>query len=381
MKKQINIGWVSDSHLGYSQYSSHLRRRDMVFGLHNAVTGMLACKVDAIIHTGDLFNSSRPSAEDIRALQELHNLLISHNTFCYCITGNHDWVGNPAWLDVLVPDARGGCVRIDDAPRVSVGGINIRGYASMSRTALMSRFETDDLENIHILMLHQPVQDFIGFPAANALSMADIPNKFPVVALGDIHIHDLRTKLTDDGRQCVYGYPGSTELCSASEDPIKKWAELKFEDGKIKQWVAHEFPTRPVRQYEITDEATLGAALLTMEILAGEVKAKTIDTPLVFVAFPTTMPEVMDRVRQALAGIDALIIPQPKYVPVKPLVQDIATSKVGPEMTVVDLLQLQMKPSETLYDIIMQLLNPDIDSKQALSAFIEKRLQPKVENE
>ena len=72
--KKINIGWVSDSHCDYQQFGSPMRRRDFAFGLYTAVKSMIAAKVSAIIHTGDLFNSSRPSAEAVRALQELGTL-------------------------------------------------------------------------------------------------------------------------------------------------------------------------------------------------------------------------------------------------------------------------------------------------------------------
>ena len=100
---------------------------------------------------------------------------------------------------MLIPNPIGGFKLIDDAPRVSVDGINIKGYASMSRTALLERFTQDDLSNIHILMLHMPVVDFFGFAGSNAVSMADIPNTFPVIALGDLHMHDLRTRTNQDG--------------------------------------------------------------------------------------------------------------------------------------------------------------------------------------
>ena len=375
--KKINIGWVSDSHCDYQQFGSPMRRRDFAFGLYTAVKSMIAAKVSAIIHTGDLFNSSRPSAEAVRALQELHRFLIDHKTFMYVNSGNHDW-SETSWIEAVEPSGVGGLKCVDNA-KVRVGDVVIFGYPSMSKNDLIGRLAGDNLKDVTVLMLHQMVKDFVGYPTATAIAMDEIPAIFPVIAIGDLHIHDLRTRTNEDGSTGLYGYPGSTELCSSTEDPVKRWVELKFEDGKLVNHQAHVFPTRPVVKYEIANAGDLEACVTAAQNLTIEVKAGKLVTPLVYVDFDTTIENVMTRMRQAMTGCDALIIPVPRHVP------GVATARAATpapevELSIQDILQLQMPVSDAMFQITSQMWNPDVDPKMALSAFIEQRLKPVTTN-
>ena len=379
-KVKTSIGLIADSHLGYMQYSSPTRLRDFANGLFNAVKSMVESGVRAIVHAGDLFNASRPAADDVAALKEIHTYLIEHKIFCYTVTGNHDFSGDTSWLEIVGASDAGGFALLDRT-KVSVDGVIIKGYPSLGKKELIACLNTDDNADVSILVLHQPVLDFIGFPSHTAIAMDEIPARFPVIAIGDLHIHDLRTRTNEDGSTGMYGYPGSTELCSTTEDPIKRWVELKFEGEVLADYQAHVFPTRPVEHYMIMNAGELDLAVDQAHTKATEIKSAQLVTPMFFIEFDTQVENVMPRIQQALSGVDALIIPIPRHVPVQGAAAKLAPRGAEVELSIHDILRLQLPASDALFQIAEQMINPDVDSKMALSAYIEQRLKPVIQNE
>jgi DNA repair exonuclease SbcCD nuclease subunit len=369
---KIKLGWVSDSHLGYSQYGSSKRRRDFALGLKNAVDDMLNNKVNAIIHTGDMFNSNRPSAEDVRDLQHIHNLLIAKGTFLYTIDGNHDHT-NPPWPEVLIPNSRGGIVLISTYPKVVIGDLVLRGYSSMSKEALLSRFQEDDMSGIDVLLLHQPIKEFCGFPSPNALAIDDVPDIFELTAVGDIHVMDIRQRPSGGW----IGYPGSTEMCSSSECPDKYWIELNFGDRKLVSYDPHKIRTRPVLHWLVNTEAELTAKLDEFDRLETELKKTDPREPMLYVKFPTSLSDVIARVRQKLDPDKYIVVLQPIYLNPESatgVINPLAVQAEDKDISVQDLLNAKVPTEDGLYQIASQMLNPDIDAGKALKEFVEARL-------
>jgi DNA repair exonuclease SbcCD nuclease subunit len=368
---KIIIGWCSDSHLDYNQYGKPQRRKDFSYSLMRTVDDMIEQGVDAIIHTGDIYNSNRPSSEAVQDIQHLHHLLVAKGKFFYLIRGDHDWC-NPPWTDILIPNQRGGIVLIDAYPRIKVGDVTIKGYTKLSREALLKEFAEADLKDINILMLHQMVKEFIGFPSPTAISVDEIPDIFQLVAVGDIHIDDIRQRPMGGW----IGYPGSTEMCSSSEDPKKVWRKLTFVDRELQKIEAVPIHSRPVLQWDVKTDADLTKYLDEFDQL--EVVLKKVDPrePMIFVKFPTTMPGVLDRIKQKLDPEKYIIVPQPVYVESDSSGLPVPITDDGSEMTVQDILQLKVPKDDALFQIASQLLNPDIDAKVALNSFVEARLAP-----
>ena len=373
------IGWLSDTHLDYQQYGLKSRRLDFMTSFRlmledmvdHGVDAMDDNGVDAIIHTGDLFNSARPSAEAVKFLQQMHEYLDDKGVPCYCITGNHDMVPTAEqWVDLLTEPTGGGGFRRIDYARAPVNGIEIFGYPSMSRERLIQHFKEDDLSNVSVLMLHQSVKELIGFPSPSAISLEEIPDIFPVVALGDIHVTDLRKRPSGG----IIGYPGSTELNSVSESLDKHWVKLTFDGKELEGYEIMPGRSRPVLEWDVKCDEHLDAFLRDFLAQEAELQLKDARTPILLVKYPTSIAGVLDRVRQKLDPEKYIILSQPYFVESGVA----ATTIPGAEekdISVADLLQSQVPADDAIFSIASALLNPDGDAKSALNEYVEKRLQ------
>jgi DNA repair exonuclease SbcCD nuclease subunit len=366
---RIKLAIIADTHLDYSQWGHASRRKDFLYALSHTVDQMIAARVNAILHTGDLFNSNRPSSESVIGLQAIHERLIGAKTFMYVVPGNHDYTV-PSWLELLRPSDVGGIQQIDNGRCVTVGDVVIKGYESMSRDQLVQRFADADMKGVDCLALHMLVKEYIGYPPPNALSVQDIPNGFQLVALGDIHVHDIRT------RPCggYIGYPGSTELCSTSEADEKFWLEVDFEDRKIKQMTKRAIKSRPVWRWDIKTEADVTTLIDGVDAKLEALRKTEVRNPIVVVKFPTTLADVLPRIRAKLNPDNFIILEDPEFVEVK--VEGLTPeAQVVEDCTIDDVLRMLVPANDPLYGIASQLLNPDIDGKIAVNTYVEQRLK------
>lgn len=373
--KITTVGWLSDTHADQQMYNARNRKIDNLYAFKATLEDMVSQGVDFIVHTGDLFNSTRPSSESVQFVQGLHAWAGDKQLPILCITGNHDYCSNTQWLEVLATQPGGGGFQVIDNKTVDLGGLKVRGYPSMGRETLMKRFAEDTLEGVDILCLHQPVQDFVGFISGNMLNIADIPDKMHVL-LGDIHITDIRTRPSG----YIIGYPGSTELCSASESEDKCWIKLAFDNGKLEKWERMAGHNRPVLRWQIETDDDLTKLLEDFDAVAETLQQRDSRTPMIFVRYPSNLSGVMPRIRQKLHPDDYIIIPQPVAVLEN---GTLSTSSLDdePEVSILDLLQTQVPQSDGLYQVASQLLNPELDAKTALSSFVEERLKLAEVNE
>lgn len=358
---------MSDNHLDYTQYGKIDRRKDFYFALAATVDDMIAAGVDAIINTGDMFNSNRPSSESVINLQHTHEILIGYKKMMYMVSGNHDYTV-PPWTDILRPATAGGIRVVDNKGKFKIGPLTAVGYPTMARETLMQRFATDDLEGVDILMLHQLVKEFVGFPPVSALSIDDIPDKFQLVALGDVHVTDIRKRQSGNW----IGYPGSTELNSESESEHKWWLCITVsEDGKIEDIVKHPIRSRPVWRWNVKTEDDLTKLLDGVDQAVLKLRDKRM--PIVIFHFPTTMENAIERVRNKLDPNQFIILEKPEYVP--PAVETVKIQESQDDISVTDILKMCVPENAALFNIAAQLLNPDTDANFAMDQFVQQRLK------
>lgn len=94
----FNIAVAGDTHLGYEAYpytdssDINLRAKDGEKAYDAIVNGILnsETRIDAFLHTGDVFHKSHPSIRDIFIQQHYSRLLADHNIPQYIVGGNHD---------------------------------------------------------------------------------------------------------------------------------------------------------------------------------------------------------------------------------------------------------------------------------------------------
>jgi DNA repair exonuclease SbcCD nuclease subunit len=92
---------ISDTHLGKRQYGSDIRREDFANAFDQAVAVAIERDVDAVIHTGDLFDDPVPSLPTVMRAADALKPLEERGIPFYGIVGNHERKNDEQWLDLL----------------------------------------------------------------------------------------------------------------------------------------------------------------------------------------------------------------------------------------------------------------------------------------
>ena len=115
----VTLLHTADTHLGYRQYHRPEREADFREAFYEVIEAAIEENVDALVHAGDLFDSSRPGIEALSdALEGLKRLDEADIPFL-SIVGNHDGTRDRQWLDVF--SSLGLATRLDDE------GVTVRG--------------------------------------------------------------------------------------------------------------------------------------------------------------------------------------------------------------------------------------------------------------
>lgn len=379
--KEINVGWLSDTHVGYRQFGMVRRQQDFADAYYRAVQGMIEAKVDFIIHTGDMTQSSRPAPEDVMVLKAVEKLLQDNHKMMFAIRGQHDGLVGESWASVakFTQNAFGMAI-INAESDITMCGLKVVGIPHTSREVLLEKFKDPELKG-DILMLHQAVKEMIGFPAASALSLDELPyDRFQVIAIGDIHVAKFipHPKNAD----CWVGYAGSTELCSSTETSEKSWIELKFRDGKLYSFTRYPIATRPVIRLDLKTEDDITAGIQSIhQALLDNVDRHETRMPIVFVKYLNTLPKVQERIYGAFDPEQFVFQLEPVFVPATKAAKagEPDAPAVELEMTVEDVRRQMVPSNSTIYDISAAMLQPEVDASAALDVFIDNRLKAAAE--
>lgn len=370
----MKFGWISDSHLGYVQYGLDRRRLDFERAFESAVDAMLmGFDLKLIVHTGDLLNSNRPGPDAIECLRRVHRKLIENRARMVVISGNHDYT-DPPWPTLLEPDP--------DMLGITVQDHQVFTYESVRFFCLpyvpVERFKQLVWPAADILLCHQQIREFIGFESLNALSVTELPiQNYRAILVGDIHKTQIERYQNEGLEHAVpVGYIGSMELCSESEPSVKYWAEVDVGDDKGPiQITKYEIPTRLVVRVSLKKPEDLDPAVEMVRRAYEQAVEHLDDTrePIVFVEYPSTMTDVMDRFKKTfnpdqfiLRFKSRLVLGAPTSVPLPPQEQ---------ELTPVDILRSKLALRGDLLPVAEQLINKDVDANAAADQFIEARLR------
>lgn len=230
MDREIRILHTADTHLGYKQYHSEVRRKDFFEAFETVIKDAIDMQVDAVVHAGDLFDSRNPTLEDLLETINILSRLKAAGIPFFGIVGNHESKQSTQWLDLLQEMRL--AARLGKKPQL-VGDVAVFGIDSVPRSKIplfdYSGFEApaaSRLENFRtLLVMHQIVQPF---PYAE-WDCADVLEKFPVkvavILLGDYHKYE-KFKI---GETWVT-YPGSTERNSMSESEPRSYNIITLSD-------------------------------------------------------------------------------------------------------------------------------------------------------
>lgn len=223
----VRIAHFADTHLGYKQYNLDEREKDIYNALEEIGEKILEEHADIVIHSGDLFDSPRPTPQAYRAFKRFLTKLDGHARV-FAVLGDHDR-----------PKSRGVAphVLFDDQMQIlGVGGsaehqelrvdgkdVLVVGLSNLSRTYRpvlleeLKRLGSMSLEGkLSVLALHEGIEKFLPYEGAFELNLNEVPRNFDYVAMGHLHA---RIKAAMGKGELAY--PGASEIISRTE--ISGW--------------------------------------------------------------------------------------------------------------------------------------------------------------
>lgn len=210
----IRIVHTGDTHLGYRQYHSDVRRQDFFNAFSSVVDDAISMGVDAVVHAGDLFDSRNPTLDDILDAMGLFSRLKSAGIPLLAIVGNHESKQSTQWLDLY--SSLGLVIRLGTEP-YRLGELALYGIDSVPKTKIplfdYSIFEDKATDaKYNVLVMHQLVKPFSFGDWDIKEVIESIPFDVHAVLLGDNHKQEITTV-----NEAWVTYCGSTERNSSSE--------------------------------------------------------------------------------------------------------------------------------------------------------------------
>jgi DNA repair exonuclease SbcCD nuclease subunit len=214
----MQFAHIADTHLGYRQYGLTERENDFFEVFDQAIREIVQERPDFVIHSGDLFEYSRPPTRALLTVQKGILRLKEEKIPIYAIAGNHDVVMRKNALPPQILYKDFGLKLISPKkPFYLEGDVFIGGapYASRYHSKqLIERLQNIEKKSLdykkRILVLHQGIDRYM--PYEYEIKIGDVPQSFNYCAFG--HIHE---RVVDDFGEGKLAYPGSTEIWRSNE--------------------------------------------------------------------------------------------------------------------------------------------------------------------
>ena len=216
----MKFAHLADTHLGYRQYGLFEREKDFYEVFEKIIDKIIEENVDFVIHSGDLFETARPSPMALLTFQKGLLKLKGAGIPMYAIAGNHDAVMRKGSIPPQVIFKKMGLKVISNInPTYMHGDVFIAGlpfypasHGKILKTKLAELSEKATHHEKSILVLHQGIDKYFGYNYE--LEIGEIPDNFNYYALGHIHKY-----VNDKFGQGRLVYPGSSEIWKTSELP------------------------------------------------------------------------------------------------------------------------------------------------------------------
>ena len=226
----VRVAHLADTHLGLKQYHLDEREKDIYDALEEIGDKILDERVDIVIHSGDLFDSPRPTPQAYVTFKKFLERLDGKAQF-FAVLGDHDR-----------PKSKGLAPQVLFQNQVKLLGINgyaecqsinvndtevvIAGISNLSRT--YHDVLVEELKNLNslqlddkpsILVLHEGIDKFLPYEGAYELSLNELPRNFSYIAMGHVH-----ARIKASHGKGVLAYPGSSEIIR--KDEINGWQKV-----------------------------------------------------------------------------------------------------------------------------------------------------------
>lgn len=249
----MRILHVTDTHLGVDRWfrgapAGWRRGDDHVFALRAALAPAWQGKVDLVVHTGDLFDRSRPPARAVTAAVDLFSDL-GRIVPTVIMPGNHDRRGVRVHLGDLP-----GVEIIDVAARVRIAGLRLAMVPYLATAEAWAAAAAEACRGgVDLLLAHQafdgvrvPGFTFRVGTAPDTVGAAHLPPGVRHVLCG--HIHPRQVVPIGDA---VVVHPGSTERTAFTERAETKGAAIWELGGPAPTWRFVDGAARPM--HVVTD--------------------------------------------------------------------------------------------------------------------------------
>lgn len=268
----IKFMHISDSHLGASHSAFitnqnsgvNLKIEDLERAFDYCIDLAIKNKVDFIIHTGDLFHTSRPNFGVIINAMKILEKLEAHDIPFVVIAGNHDRtysITTKSPIDLLEYVKNIKPISNYDSVFLPCKGKTVKiigcAYQHKEPGSKINLF-VKELEEKHnseppadysILMIHQTLKNGSkgGFFLVEdePVDENDLPNNFDYIACGHVHLNQGKMHPLND--KLPIAYAGSTEKVSFGEiKEVKQgWFGILDKGCKLRSFV---IPTREIRE-------------------------------------------------------------------------------------------------------------------------------------
>jgi exonuclease SbcD len=219
---------ISDTHLGNRQYGSDSRREDFADAFKQAIDDAIDHEVNAVIHTGDLFDTRDPRLPDLNRCIDILQSLAAADIPFYGIVGNHERKMDDQYLDLI--RKTGTADRLGTSPTIINDEVALYGIDAVTRPAWHAEdFTLEPPPNgvCTILCMHQLLQPPVPKIQAEH-SLADVLDRVHIdldaLALGDYH-----ESVGTVERATTIWYAGSTERCAIDEDDARSVSHLTID--------------------------------------------------------------------------------------------------------------------------------------------------------
>jgi exonuclease SbcD len=218
----VRIAHLADTHLGYKQYNLEEREKDIYDVLEEVGEKILEEHADIVIHSGDLFDSPRPTTQAYYAFKKFLKRLDGKTEF-FAILGDHDKPKIRSMPPHRLFDDQIQTLGISGEAQhqlLSLKGekVIVAGISNLSRNyrpVLVEELKKlDSLEkdcDCSILALHEGIDKFF-IEEVCELSLTDLPKSFKYYAMGHLH-----TRIKASYGQGMLTYPGSSEIMNSEE--------------------------------------------------------------------------------------------------------------------------------------------------------------------
>lgn len=272
----MRILHMSDTHVGFSAYHRvttdglNQREQDFFDGFRRAIDLAIEERVEVVLHSGDLFDSVRPSNRALSfVMSELQKLAVAKIPFVV-ISGNHEAprlreTGAVLRLLEFIPGVRAVYKGQTEVVRIKDLAIHATPHAA-SNDALIEQLRAvkpAEGARYNVSAFHAGVMGVGDFRTGEfneqTVPQNEIPAGMDYVAIGHYH---RATEIMPD-----VWYAGSTERCSFKEAPEAKSVNLvDLEKGTVE--------VRALATRAMLDLPTLSCDGMSEEAIPGELYAR-----------------------------------------------------------------------------------------------------------